>query len=82
MPKFIRVRQVGGPAHEFDAAADEVRARPHLYDVVDETPVSKPRPVKYVVPAPEEPEVDPSPAEPEAEPKKSGGRPKKEQAIG
>jgi hypothetical protein len=48
MSGFIRVRAVDGPKHEFDAPAGEVRVNAHLYEVLDEVPVSRPRPVKYV----------------------------------
>lgn len=45
---FIRVRQVRGPAHEFDISEAAYRSNPGGYKVLDKTPVAKPRPVKHV----------------------------------
>ncbi|MWV50063.1 hypothetical protein GRS96_12365 [Rathayibacter sp. VKM Ac-2803] len=49
MTDFFRVRSSTGPRHEFDAPASDVRARPSAYVVLDETPVPRPRPPKYVI---------------------------------
>lgn len=45
---FIRVRQVRGPAHEFDISEAAYRSNPGAYKVLDKTPVAKSRSVKYV----------------------------------
>lgn len=52
MAGFLRVRSAkrGDPKHEFYVSEVEARVRKELYHVIDETPVSAPRPVKYVVP--------------------------------
>lgn len=47
MPNFIRVRDRGGPGHQYDAPADEVELNSHLYEVLDKTPVEFPRPVLW-----------------------------------
>ena len=68
MPKFLKVRAVSGPLHEFFAAAEEVEVNPDLYEVLDSEPVDYPGPVVYVVPEPALPR----------EPIKSVGKTKKE----
>lgn len=45
---FLRVRQVSGPAHEFDISEAAYRSNKGAYEVLDKTPVAKSRPVKYV----------------------------------
>lgn len=48
---FIRVRQVGGPDHEFDVPEEAVDAEPDVYEVIDPKPVSVSRPATYFVTA-------------------------------
>lgn len=52
MSEFIRVRPKSGVQHEYDAPVGMVDAHPDLYEVLDPTPVSDPRPPKYVLPQP------------------------------
>lgn len=49
MTEFVRVRAKKGPAHEYDAPLLDVRRRPEAFVVLDKTPVTSPRPIKYVV---------------------------------
>jgi len=56
MPNFIRVRDIGGPGHQYDAPVGEVELNSHLYEVIDKEPVEYPRPVLWVtVPKPAKP---------------------------
>ncbi|MEF2979104.1 hypothetical protein [Subtercola sp. YIM 133946] len=47
---FQRVRQVGGPAHQFDISIGELEAHPDLYEVLDDVVVDSPRDVVYIEP--------------------------------
>ena len=48
MTAFIRVRASSGPLHEYHAPVSAVERWPDQYEVLDDTPVTSPSPVKYI----------------------------------